>query len=72
MLNNLLGTLGFGQRIVSDGKPQFVVMQLAENLFITTKDNAKLPAQLFLCKADLARPQTEKTEEVEQEIEPEE
>lgn len=56
MLNNLLNAHGFGQRIVSNGEPQFVVMQLAENLFVTTDDGAELPATLKLSRADLARP----------------
>lgn len=56
MLNSLLNALGFGQRIVCNGKPQFVIIQLAENLYVTSEDGAKLPAPLNLSRADLARP----------------
>lgn len=56
MLNSLLNALGFGQRIMCNGKPQFVIIQLAENLYVTSEDGAKLPAPLNLSRADLARP----------------
>jgi hypothetical protein len=58
MLKQLSNLVGFGQRIMCNGEPQFVICRLpfGENLWVTTDDGAKLPATIKLSVADLARP----------------
>jgi hypothetical protein len=58
MLKQLSSLVGFGQRIMCNGEPQFVICRLpfGENLWVTTDDGAKLPATIKLSVADLARP----------------